>query len=121
MSDKPVVQHELAKMLAGLLHVPPTPEASLLFIQAFMKTMVREWDGIDKFRYVLEVELTVTNTRSEDAPKLTFNDSLLQIGQVPLVGPLLCQRVYSLLEGRGLLGRGGGSIEFYSPHYCLEP
>lgn len=52
MSDKPVVQHELAKTLASLLHEPPTAETSLLFIQAFLKTMVREWQGIDRFRYV---------------------------------------------------------------------
>lgn len=50
MSDKPIIQHELARMLSALIHVPPTPEASLLFIQAFLKTIIREWAGIDKFR-----------------------------------------------------------------------
>jgi hypothetical protein len=52
MSDKPLIQHELAKRLAMLLHAPPTPKAQLLFIQAFLKTILREWAGIDKFRYV---------------------------------------------------------------------
>lgn len=65
MSDKPVVQHELAKTLASLLHVPPTPNATVLFIQAFLKTMVREWNGIDRFRYVMEASKTLTNFPSE--------------------------------------------------------
>jgi len=55
MSDKPNIQHELARTLASLLHVPPTPATSLLFIQAFFKTIIREWAGIDRFRYVLNV------------------------------------------------------------------
>lgn len=78
MSDKPVVQHELAKTLASLLHVPPTPEATLLFIQAFLKTMVREWNGIDRFRYVTKCRGGVINSRSEKEPKLTLNDGIAQ-------------------------------------------
>lgn len=54
MSDKPIVQHELAKTLAALLHTPPSAGASLLFIQAFLKTIVREWPGIDRYRYAFE-------------------------------------------------------------------
>lgn len=72
MSDKPNIQHELARTLGSLLHVPPTPAASLLFIQSFFKTIIREWPAIDRFRYVLNCVIAYRNTRSLSAHPLTL-------------------------------------------------
>lgn len=54
MSDKPVVQYELAGRLATLLHSPPKAQDTILFVQTFFKTMLREWAAIDKFRYAIK-------------------------------------------------------------------
>lgn len=50
MSDKPLVQEELAEDLGGLLHLFATPEVSLQFYEIFLETMNREWYGIDQWR-----------------------------------------------------------------------
>uniref|UniRef100_A0A1B0EZT5 Nucleolar protein n=1 Tax=Phlebotomus papatasi TaxID=29031 RepID=A0A1B0EZT5_PHLPP len=50
MSDKPLVQEELAEDLGGLLHLFATPEVSLQFYEVFLQTMNREWYGIDQWR-----------------------------------------------------------------------
>ncbi|XP_055685578.1 ribosomal RNA processing protein 1 homolog [Lutzomyia longipalpis] len=50
MSDKPLVQEQLAEDLGGLLHLFPTPEISLQFYAVFLQTINREWFGIDQWR-----------------------------------------------------------------------
>lgn len=50
MSDKPFVQQELANSIAGLVHCFARRDQSLLFLEAFFKTMAREWFAIDRFR-----------------------------------------------------------------------
>lgn len=61
MSDKPDIQEELAIALAGMvsyvfslimLQVSEFRKESLsiLYIQCFWKTLVREWGGIDRYR-----------------------------------------------------------------------
>lgn len=50
MSDKPLIQHELARKLAALLHVLPSEEQRFLYMRAFFSTMNREWSGIDRYR-----------------------------------------------------------------------
>lgn len=50
MSDKPLIQHELARKLAALLHVLPSEEQRLYYVRAFFLTMNREWRGIDRYR-----------------------------------------------------------------------
>ncbi|KAL1418389.1 hypothetical protein MTO96_000036 [Rhipicephalus appendiculatus] len=50
MSDKPFVQQELANSIAGLVHCFARRDQSLLFLDAFFKTMAREWFAIDRFR-----------------------------------------------------------------------
>lgn len=50
MSDKPLTQQRLARDLADLLHVLRGKENFLGFVDAFWKTMAREWGGIDALR-----------------------------------------------------------------------
>ena len=49
MSDKPRNQQQLAKILGELLGVVPDP-AVVPFLEAFWKTMAKEWMGIDVLR-----------------------------------------------------------------------
>ena len=50
MSDRPRVQQQLARDLAGLVDVVPG-ELVVPFLEAFWRTMAREWLGIDVLRY----------------------------------------------------------------------
>ena len=50
MSDKPRNQQQLARDLAGLIDVLPQ-EVVIPFLDAFWKTMAREWNGIGQLRY----------------------------------------------------------------------
>uniref|UniRef100_G3ML24 Uncharacterized protein n=1 Tax=Amblyomma maculatum TaxID=34609 RepID=G3ML24_AMBMU len=50
MSDKPLIQQELANSIAGLVHCFAHRDQSLLFLDTFFKTMAREWFAIDRFR-----------------------------------------------------------------------
>jgi hypothetical protein len=52
MSDKPLVQQMLATELAELLLTITSTEASLAFLRGFWECTVREWNGIDRLRYV---------------------------------------------------------------------
>jgi len=58
MSDKPLVQQRLATDLAELLLlINPVEEearleAALGFLAGFWESMVREWIGLDRLRYV---------------------------------------------------------------------
>ncbi|KAF2145713.1 uncharacterized protein K452DRAFT_243988 [Aplosporella prunicola CBS 121167] len=48
-SDKPRTQQQLALELAGLVDILPS-ETTIPFLDAFWKTMAREWAGIDALR-----------------------------------------------------------------------
>ncbi|KAJ3267153.1 hypothetical protein HDU77_005356 [Chytriomyces hyalinus] len=50
MSDKPLIQHELAERLAGLALSLDTTEKSLLYLNGFWSILVKEWFGIDRLR-----------------------------------------------------------------------
>jgi ribosomal RNA-processing protein 1 len=50
MSDKPLVQEDLAERMASLIYLFEDRESSLLFIKCFWQTMKREWYGIDRIR-----------------------------------------------------------------------
>lgn len=52
MSDKPRVQQDLAQELAELLLTITSIPSSLSFLEGFWITTVREWNGIDRLRYV---------------------------------------------------------------------
>ena len=51
MSDKPVVQQALAGELAELILTITTTTSSISFLHGFWRTIVREWNGIDRLRY----------------------------------------------------------------------
>ncbi|KAJ3404510.1 hypothetical protein HDU80_002712 [Chytriomyces hyalinus] len=50
MSDKALIQHELAERLAGLALSLDTTEKSLLYLNGFWSILVKEWFGIDRLR-----------------------------------------------------------------------
>jgi ribosomal RNA-processing protein 1 len=52
MSDKPLVQQALASELADLLLKASSIDMSLAFLRGFWEAMVREWNGIDRLRYL---------------------------------------------------------------------
>ena len=49
-ADKPLLQEELAKNLASLIHVFKRLEDTMLFINAFFNTIQQQWSNIDKLR-----------------------------------------------------------------------
>lgn len=55
MSDKPIIQFELAQVIASLLISPPDNDSKILFIRTFYITISREWPGINYLRFVLTI------------------------------------------------------------------
>ena len=49
-ADKPLIQEELAKNLASLIHIFKRLEDTMLFVSAFFHTMQQQWSNIDKLR-----------------------------------------------------------------------
>lgn len=60
MSDKPLVQQALASELAELLLTISDAPSALHFLRGFWITLVREWNGIDRLRYVCPSAQVVT-------------------------------------------------------------
>ena len=52
MSDKPLVQQAVAGELAELIITITDVPSSLNFLRGFWTMTVREWNGIDRLRYV---------------------------------------------------------------------
>jgi ribosomal RNA-processing protein 1 len=50
MSDKPLVQEELAEDLGSLIHCFPDIKVGIKFFRNFLETMCLEWFGIDQWR-----------------------------------------------------------------------
>lgn len=51
MCDKLIIQQDLAERMAGLLECfNDNDDQTLLFIRVYFKTIIREWNGIDKWR-----------------------------------------------------------------------
>jgi len=50
MSDKPLVQEELAENISSFVSCFQNTESSLVFLKSFLKTFGREWFGIDRWR-----------------------------------------------------------------------
>ncbi|KAA1467950.1 Nop52-domain-containing protein [Dentipellis sp. KUC8613] len=50
MSDKPLVQQDLATELAEILLTITSTQSFLAFLRGFWETTVREWNGIDRLR-----------------------------------------------------------------------
>lgn len=50
MSDKPLIQEELAESLSKIVHCFKTKDVILLYILCTLKTLGIEWFGIDQYR-----------------------------------------------------------------------
>lgn len=50
MSDKPLIQEDLAEMISSLVHCVVDRKTGLRFTEAALKTMARDWPGIDVWR-----------------------------------------------------------------------
>merc|ERR1719500_2209720 len=50
MSDKPLVQEELAENISAFNTCFQSKQSSMVFIQSFLQTFGREWFGIDRWR-----------------------------------------------------------------------
>jgi len=51
MSDKQLVQQQLANQLGSLLLKIPN-DTVLKFLKAFWKIIIQEWNGLDRLRYI---------------------------------------------------------------------
>ena len=52
LSDKPLVQQDLASELARIIH-SLSESSAVLYVQAFYETMERQWHTVDRLRYIL--------------------------------------------------------------------
>ncbi|VDI48894.1 ribosomal RNA-processing protein 1 [Mytilus galloprovincialis] len=50
MQDKALLQEEMCAFMSRLVHVFSHPDNTLLFIQVFLQTEAREWNGTDRWR-----------------------------------------------------------------------
>ncbi|XP_030642496.1 ribosomal RNA processing protein 1 homolog B [Chanos chanos] len=50
MQDKPLLQEELSNRISTLIHSFQSFDSQLLFFEAFLQTVKREWNGIDRLR-----------------------------------------------------------------------
>ncbi|XP_031436159.1 ribosomal RNA processing protein 1 homolog B-like isoform X3 [Clupea harengus] len=50
MQDKAVLQEELSEQISGLLLSFQNTDTQLLYVETFLKTVKREWNGIDRLR-----------------------------------------------------------------------
>lgn len=50
MSDKPLIQEELAESLSNIVHCFDSMETALLYTKCTLKTLATEWFGIDRYR-----------------------------------------------------------------------
>ncbi|KAK4023287.1 hypothetical protein OUZ56_008705 [Daphnia magna] len=50
MSDKPLIQEDLAETISGLVHSIVDRMTGLKFVTTALKTMARDWSGIDTWR-----------------------------------------------------------------------
>lgn len=50
MSDKMLVQEQLAEDLGSLLHFFSTASVGIQFFKSFLNTIIKEWYGIDQWR-----------------------------------------------------------------------
>ncbi|KAJ8246705.1 hypothetical protein GJAV_G00254490 [Gymnothorax javanicus] len=50
MQDKPLLQEELSNQISGLIHWLQNVDTQFLFLESFLMTINREWNGIDRLR-----------------------------------------------------------------------
>ena len=68
MSDKPLVQEQLAEELSQLVHLFPHRQDGVTFCHTFFTTMAREWHSIDVIRR--EKFMMVRALPGQDVPSL---------------------------------------------------
>jgi hypothetical protein len=90
MTDKPIVQHELAQRLAKMQHIL-FEDNSFTFMKAFWTTICREWAGIDRYRrdkfyalvrYFLHEEFQFLKTREWKSDFLRTHREIMINGPV---------------------------------------
>ena len=50
MSDKPLVQEELAESISKIVHCFSSMKIALLYVKCTFKSLATEWFGIDQYR-----------------------------------------------------------------------
>jgi ribosomal RNA-processing protein 1 len=55
MSDKPLIQQDLAEKLSVLIH-DLDQDSAVAYVKAFWKIIIKEWYGIDRLRYLFLIE-----------------------------------------------------------------
>lgn len=50
MSDKPLIQEDLAETISGLVHSVVDRKLGLKFVEIALKTLAKSWSGIDNWR-----------------------------------------------------------------------
>ena len=71
MSDKPLVQEELAESISSFIKCFHSQDSSLLFIQSFLQTFGREWFGIDRSERLLTTLLI--QIRFDKVPSIHYS------------------------------------------------
>ncbi|GFO26677.1 ribosomal RNA processing protein 1 homolog [Plakobranchus ocellatus] len=97
MQDKPLLQEELSGKIASLLHSFPSPEGALLFMQVFLETEAREWNGIDKLR--LDKFMMMIREMFHQVFSL-LSESEWQVSECKLLAQALALKVMSPWEAR---------------------
>nr|XP_039252421.1 ribosomal RNA processing protein 1 homolog A-like [Styela clava] len=91
MSDKPLVQEDLANKISDLLPGLSNIKTAMLFFDTFLETMQREWKGIDRLRMdkfyllvrcVLRKAFEFLKTRSWDAGNVDWLLAILKNGPI---------------------------------------
>ena len=113
MSDKLPVQQELGRTLASLMMDFGEMEMSMLYVKCFWRTMIREWNGIDRLRmdkYYFLVKAVIRQTfaflemnewKSTDAYMKILSEGILSGSNDKVPASLL----YCVCENYGALTR----------------
>ena len=108
MSDKPLVQEELAENISSMVASFQTSQDGLGFVQAFAKTFQREWFGVDRWR--MDKTMMFVRRFLRHSLKLVANTEWEEVllealaGPVPFVVQTLVLALVQDLNWRSWLG-----------------
>ncbi|PBC31335.1 ribosomal RNA processing protein 1 homolog [Apis cerana] len=97
MSDKPLIQEELAESLSKIVHCFKTKDVILLYILCTLKTLGIEWFGIDQYRldkFCMLVRRIIRQTFQkckENLWNIEWIKGFSEILEKLLVDPQICQ------------------------------
>ncbi|KAG6798658.1 ribosomal RNA processing protein 1 [Apis mellifera caucasica] len=97
MSDKPLIQEELAESLSKIVHCFKTKDVILLYILCTLKTLGIEWFGIDQYRldkFCMLVRRIIRQTFQkckENLWNIEWIKDFSEILEKLLVDPQICQ------------------------------